>query len=38
MSATDTALAADWLGACRRAVAGMEGVLSRASGVEARAA
>jgi myo-inositol-1(or 4)-monophosphatase len=37
MSATDTALAADWLGACRRAVAGMEGVLGRAEGVEARA-
>jgi myo-inositol-1(or 4)-monophosphatase len=37
MSATDTALAADWLGACRRAVTGLEGVLTRASGVQARA-
>jgi myo-inositol-1(or 4)-monophosphatase len=37
MSATDTALAADWLGACRRAVAGLEEVLRRAEGVEARA-
>jgi myo-inositol-1(or 4)-monophosphatase len=37
MSTTDTALAADWLGACRRAVAGLEDVLRRADGVEARA-
>jgi myo-inositol-1(or 4)-monophosphatase len=38
MSTTDTALAADWLGACRRAVAGLQGVFSRAGGFEARAA
>ena len=37
MSTTDTALAADWLGACRRAVAGLEEVLHRAGGVEGRA-
>jgi myo-inositol-1(or 4)-monophosphatase len=37
MSTTDTALAADWLGACRRAVAGLEDVLRDAAGVEARA-
>jgi myo-inositol-1(or 4)-monophosphatase len=38
MTATDTALAADWLGACRRAVTGLERMLDRASGVEERAA
>ena len=38
MSATDTALAADWLGACRRAVAALEEVLTNAGGAEARAA
>jgi myo-inositol-1(or 4)-monophosphatase len=37
MSTTDTALAADWLGACRRAVAGLEDVLRDAAGVDARA-
>ena len=37
MSTTDTALGADWLGACRRAVAGLEDVLRRAGGVEGRA-
>jgi myo-inositol-1(or 4)-monophosphatase len=37
MTAIDTALQADWLGACRRAVAGLERVLDRASNVEQRA-
>jgi myo-inositol-1(or 4)-monophosphatase len=38
MSATDTALAADWLGACRRAAGGLEQLLAGVPGAEARSA
>jgi myo-inositol-1(or 4)-monophosphatase len=38
MTAIDTALGADWLGVCRRAVGGLERVLNRTSDVEQRAA
>jgi myo-inositol-1(or 4)-monophosphatase len=38
MAATNTALAADWLGLCRRAVARMERMLARTPGIEERAA
>ena len=37
MTATDTALAADWLGACRRAVAGLEGMLAGSPSTDQRA-
>lgn len=37
MAATDTALDADWLGACRRAVAGLEGTLARSPSTAERA-
>ena len=37
ITATDTALGADWLGACRRAVAGLEQMLRAVPGSEARA-
>jgi myo-inositol-1(or 4)-monophosphatase len=38
MTATDTALAADWLGLCRRASADLERLLAGVSNVDARAA
>lgn len=37
MTTIETALGADWLGACRRAVAGLEGVLTRADTPDERA-